>query len=206
LQEQKMETTTLSIKRIHPLMAAAAVSVIVVSLAGTAAITGMLPSSHSATEPQQSSTMPVAQPYVAAAPAAYGAPAPYGAPAAYAAPAPAMQTAQLAMPAAAPAMVPATYAQAAPEVQQAAPVVHKSAPKRHVVHHYTQERDDDRDYAQRQAQPAPRQPNYVAMGTGALIGGLVGNQVGSGNGRKLATVAGIIGGGMLGNEVANRNR
>jgi uncharacterized protein YcfJ len=30
--------------------------------------------------------------------------------------------------------------------------------------------------------------------------------VGSGNGRKLATVAGVIGGGMLGNEIANRNR
>jgi type IV secretory pathway VirB10-like protein len=202
-----METTTLSIKRIHPLMAAAAVSVIVVSLAGTAAITGMLPSSHSATEPQQSSAMPVAQPYVAAAPAAgYAAPAPYGASAAYPAPAPAMQTAQLAMPAAAPVMVPATYVQSAPQVQEAAPAVHRSAPKRHVVHHYTQARYDDQGYAERQAQPSPRQPNYVAMGTGALIGGLVGNQVGSGNGRKLATVAGIIGGGMLGNEVANRNR
>src|SRR5206468_6167588 len=37
--------------RIHPLMAAAAVSVIVVSLAGAAAITGLLPSSHSAPQP-----------------------------------------------------------------------------------------------------------------------------------------------------------
>jgi uncharacterized protein YcfJ len=46
----------------------------------------------------------------------------------------------------------------------------------------------------------------VAIGTGAVIGGLLGNHVGSGNGRKLATVAGVIGGGMLGNEIANRNR
>ena len=44
-----METTKTT-TRIHPLMAAAAVSVIVVSLAGTAAITGLLPSSHSAPE------------------------------------------------------------------------------------------------------------------------------------------------------------
>jgi uncharacterized protein YcfJ len=30
--------------------------------------------------------------------------------------------------------------------------------------------------------------------------------VGSGNGRKLATVAGMIGGGMLGNQIANQNQ
>jgi uncharacterized protein YcfJ len=46
----------------------------------------------------------------------------------------------------------------------------------------------------------------LGVATGALVGGFLGNRVGSGNGRKLATVAGIIGGGMLGNEMANRNR
>jgi outer membrane lipoprotein SlyB len=42
-----------------------------------------------------------------------------------------------------------------------------------------------------------------AMGTagGAIVGGLLGNQVGSGNGRKLATVAGAIGGAMAGNQI-----
>src|SRR5438128_12300456 len=49
--------------RIHPLMAAAAVSVIVVSLAGTAAITGLLPSSHSAPQPAAGATQ--ATPYAA---------------------------------------------------------------------------------------------------------------------------------------------
>jgi uncharacterized protein YcfJ len=97
------------------------------------------------------------------------------------------------------------YVQPAPVVQQSAPAVHKAP--RHVVHHHTEVARYDRpSYEQRYSEPAPRQPNYVAMGTGALIGGLVGNQVGGGNGRKLATVAGIIGGGMLGNEIANRNR
>jgi uncharacterized protein YcfJ len=183
-----MEATTQSIKRIHPLMAAAAVSVIVVSAAGAAAITGILPSSHSAPEPQLSAAAATAQPNVAPAPAAYGAPAP------------GMQTAQLAAPA------PSNYVQSAPVVQESAPIVHKSAPRPRPVHHETQARDEGPSYAERQAEPAPRQPNYVAMGTGALIGGLLGNQVGSGNGRKLATVAGIIGGGMAGNEIANRNR
>jgi len=50
-----------------------------------------------------------------------------------------------------------------------------------------------------------QQPNYVGIGTGAVIGGLIGNQIGGGNGKKLATVAGVIGGGIIGNEIANRN-
>src|SRR5690606_5949169 len=40
---------------------------------------------------------------------------------------------------------------------------------------------------------------------GAVIGGLVGNQVGSGNGRKLATVAGAVGGGFAGREIDRRH-
>src|SRR4051794_11491967 len=45
-----MEAIKTTTNRIHPLMAAAAASVIIVSLVGTAAITGVLPSSHSAPE------------------------------------------------------------------------------------------------------------------------------------------------------------
>jgi outer membrane lipoprotein SlyB len=36
---------------------------------------------------------------------------------------------------------------------------------------------------------------------GAVLGGLLGNQVGSGNGRNLATVAGAVGGAVVGNQV-----
>ncbi|NHZ61646.1 glycine zipper 2TM domain-containing protein [Massilia genomosp. 1] len=36
---------------------------------------------------------------------------------------------------------------------------------------------------------------------GAVLGGLLGNQVGGGNGRKLATVAGAVGGAVVGNQV-----
>ena len=57
-----------------------------------------------------------------------------------------------------------------------------------------------------QQAPQPAKPNYVGIGVGAVVGGLLGNQVGGGNGKKLATVAGVIGGGFLGNEIANRNR
>jgi uncharacterized protein YcfJ len=34
---------------------------------------------------------------------------------------------------------------------------------------------------------------------------LIGNQVGGGNGKTLATIAGAVGGGYIGNEVAKRN-
>jgi outer membrane lipoprotein SlyB len=36
---------------------------------------------------------------------------------------------------------------------------------------------------------------------GAVIGGLLGNQVGGGTGRQLATVAGAVGGAVVGNQV-----
>ena len=36
---------------------------------------------------------------------------------------------------------------------------------------------------------------------GAVLGGLLGNQIGGGNGRKLATVAGAVGGAVVGNQV-----
>lgn len=39
---------------------------------------------------------------------------------------------------------------------------------------------------------------------GAVIGGLLGNQVGGGNGRTLATAAGAIGGAVVGNQVEGR--
>jgi uncharacterized protein YcfJ len=165
--------------RIHPLMAAAAVSVVIVSLAGAAAITGLLPSSHSAASPQVSAVTP--------APAA----------------APVMLAAAPQAVAAAPAP--------APVAEKKAPAVKREPVRTRVVHHYHQapaaRRDPSPHYAPAvQQAPPPVQPNYVGIGVGAVVGGLLGNQVGGGNGKKLATVAGVIGGGMLGNEVANRNR
>lgn len=46
----------------------------------------------------------------------------------------------------------------------------------------------------------------IGIGVGAVIGGLLGNQVGSGDGKTLATIAGAIGGGYIGNEVAKKNQ
>jgi hypothetical protein len=189
--------------RIHPLMAAAAVSVIVVSLAGAAAITGILPSSHSAPEPASTAITPyaanqaqaplpgmpadAAQPQQAAAQPAYAQPLP----ASYAQPAVAAV-----QPAPAPTVIKETIIKEVP-----------AKPARTAHHHASYASNEaPADYAPApRPAPAPAQPNYVAIGTGAVVGGLIGNQVGHGRGRALATVAGMIGGGFLGNQVANQN-
>ena len=49
--------------------------------------------------------------------------------------------------------------------------------------------------------PVQDQNRIVGSAIGALAGGLLGNQVGGGNGKKLATVAGAVGGGYAGNQV-----
>jgi uncharacterized protein YcfJ len=203
-----MEAIKTATNRIHPLMAAAAVSVVIVSLAGTAAITGILPSSTGAPQAQPAAYMtsqaapgyvgalaPVsAQQGVQQAPSAYAQPvqAGYAQPvnAMYAQPAPVLAQAQ----APAPVVIKETIIKEVP-VKQAAP-----RPRAHTVHTSYASRDP---YYAPAPRPAP-QPNYVGIGTGAVIGGLLGSQVGSGNGRKLATVAGIIGGGMVGNQMINR--
>jgi len=200
-----METTTTN--RIHPLMAAAAASVIVVSLTGAAAITGLLPTSKSAPEPG----MPLAAtPY--AMPQAGMQVQPNG----YIAQPGQMVAAngQQLVPAMVPAMVPAqqvAYAQPVVQPQPEPTVIIKEKPvvkvveKTRVVHARPQPvRYEEPRYAQPAPAPA-QQPNYVGIGTGAVIGGLIGNQIGGGNGKKLATVAGVIGGGIIGNEIANRN-
>ncbi len=52
-----------------------------------------------------------------------------------------------------------------------------------------------------------RDQNRIAgTATGAVVGGLLGNQVGKGNGRKLATVGGAVAGGLVGRNVQGRNQ
>jgi uncharacterized protein YcfJ len=199
-------------------MAAAAASVIVVSLVGTAAITGILPSSNSAPSPQAAAMLTSQNAY---APGAYGQPI-QGQPI-QAQPLPSQLQAQQigytqpvqGQPVAYAQPVQGAYAQPAAMYAQAAPApapvviketiikevpVKQAAPKPRTVVHHTYARND---YYAPAPRPAP-QPNYIGIGTGAVIGGLIGNQVGGGNGKKLATVAGIIGGGMIGNQMINR--
>ncbi|MFL6671718.1 MAG: glycine zipper 2TM domain-containing protein [Massilia sp.] len=46
----------------------------------------------------------------------------------------------------------------------------------------------------------------LGVATGAVVGGLLGNHVGGGNGRTLATVAGAVGGGYAGNHIEKNMR
>lgn len=169
--EYQMEMNQAS-NRIHPLMAGAAVSVILVSLLGIAAVTGVLPNSH-ATE------APVA-PMTAQALAVTPAPLP-----------------------------PVAAAPAAPIEG----VKHKAVVHHHQVQHAQAQPSQGYSPPAAYQQPAPAyQPpapaarySPVAIGVGAVVGGLLGNQVGGGNGKTLATIAGAVGGGYLGNEIAKRN-
>jgi len=188
--------------RIHPLFAAAAISVIAVSATGIAAITGVLPSSN-------------AQPAANAVPMSMSAPQAVGAQAyepQRLAAAQQLAPQSLQQPGFAPvtaSAAPQPVVQAQPERVAAQDIEAREPAPRKTVH-----RAPARSYAARHQEPvyapapAPQEskPNYVAIGTGAVVGGLLGNQVGSGNGKKLATLAGIIGGGYVGNEVANRNK
>lgn len=175
--------------RLHPLVAGAAISVMLASLTGVGAMAGLLPNSHSenkaaaeAAQPQpaqSSTTKPAA---VAKTPKAVG-------------------SDRLAL---------KEDDQApAPRQQQAASLSASQSG------HRTQ------DYSQdmvRVAQPAracgncgrvesvhavqsQADPSGVGVVGGAVVGGLLGNQIGGGHGRQLATVAGAVGGAVVGNQV-----
>lgn len=197
--------------RLHPLAIAAAASVTVVSLVGAAAILGWLPSSHGSGVPDGALTSSVSQPVgLMASPVL--------------APVPAVV--------AAPVQVSATRFQTAdgrvfeqvnpvgsgvvaqPAYTAPKPVVHKK-----VVHHYVERSAPSyqREYVRESSSSSPSSSysaqhpvrSYVSdmspvgTGIGAVVGGVLGHQVGGGNGKKIATVAGALLGGYAGNEVAH---
>lgn len=162
--------------RMHPLVAVAAFSVTIVSLVGAASILGLLPYSQAKGS---------ATPEISAAAA------------------PAMQASQ---PLTAQVQAPQPQPQPRQVVERRTVVHHTYAPARQAS------RNDDRTEVaqapvQRAPAPAPAPQNsVVGMGLGAVVGGLLGNQVGDGRGRTLATIAGAVGGAYAGNEIAKRNQ
>lgn len=180
--------------RIHPLVAGAAISVMLVSLTGVAAITGMLPSSHS-TAASGSQPTPIASTVGAAAVAT--------SPAALVE-SPAEKNANTAQADSA-TEKPRTYAPRTAQSSESQPRrTYNSAPAKvaqapAICHSCG--RVESVQAVQQQAQGSG-----VGMVAGAVLGGVLGNQVGGGNGRKLATVAGAVGGGYAGNEIEKRTR
>jgi uncharacterized protein YcfJ len=188
--------------RLHPLMAGAAAAVILVSLLGTAAITGLLPASRGTPAPAgqapyaglvnpQASLQTPYQPVQSASPGRYvtsdG------------------QVLDVVQPAANAQVMVANPTAPGASVLQPRPLPHR------VVHRQAQNSYQTQTpvYQQRTVAPAHPVLDYVSdmhpvgTGVGAVVGGLLGNHVGGGNGRKAATVAGILLGGYAGNEVAH---
>lgn len=212
--------------RLHPLIAGAAGSVMLVSLVGVAAITGLLPNSHGNVNP------PLASAPSTELTAANSALAPAMAPASSRS-APqklALGLAENEVEVEAPVVKRVVHKKPVRQVIHHAPrAVARSAPVAH-AHQYAQASSDygrndyNRQYqqpAQQHYQAAAAQPVYqqsyqqqapqsaqqaspVGIAAGAVLGGLLGNQVGGGNGRTLATVAGAVGGGYIGNEMGKR--
>ncbi len=217
-----METTS---KRMHPLIAGAAVSVIVVSLVGVAAITGLLPKSHSTAAP---GTAPVVAAAAAPAPLPVPEPATVATQAASRAASaavdskyamaqddePIKQPKQLARPKPvtqarantpvydAPPPPPSYGSPSYPPVAAPAPVY---APAPQQVAQAPLCQDCGRVEAVRVI-ATQQAPSGLGVVGGAVLGGILGNQVGGGSGRTLATVAGAVGGGYAGNEVEKRTR
>ncbi|KRB79550.1 hypothetical protein ASE07_25300 [Noviherbaspirillum sp. Root189] len=161
-------------QRIHPLVAGAAGSVMLVSLIGAAAIAGILPSSHSSDAPAVAT--PVAAAQVAVAPA------------------PVATVSQLAPPTA--------VAQPATKIVEKTIVHHRYLTHAKPVE-VTQNAHAP-VYAPAQPQQPVAQVSPIGIGVGAVVGGVLGSKVGGGTGKTLATIAGAVGGGYVGNEIAKR--
>jgi outer membrane lipoprotein SlyB len=203
LQEVTMENNKLS-NRIHPLVAGAAISVMLVSLTGVAALTGLIPNSHSSNSPAAESTSaaPSAQTPVAGT---VGAATSAASPANLVEP----KTKPEETPAVAetkPAPVPAphhtrsTHTAKAPSSQPRTSYTESTTVAQAPEICSTCGRVESVQAVQHAAKPSG-----VGVAAGAVLGGILGNQVGNGNGRTLATIAGAVGGGYAGNEVERRS-
>jgi uncharacterized protein YcfJ len=195
-EEHKMEINQAT-NRLHPLVAGAAVSVMLVSLAGAAAIIGVLPNSHGSATPD-----PVAQPAVTSSIPAATATAPVvvsaqtqvaEVPKAAAAPVPQKRTVHVVHHYARPASQSSVqYAQAPATVNQ---------PYQQPVQQIAAQ---PVSMPQQAVQQPVAQHSPLGIAAGAVLGGVLGNQVGGGNGRTLATVAGAVGGGYLGDVIGKK--
>ncbi|MFK0375327.1 glycine zipper 2TM domain-containing protein [Pandoraea sp. NPDC090278] len=180
-------------RRMHPLVAAAAGSIVVVSLLGVAAITGVLPVAKSTDGPAPSGN---SSQYALTSPQP-----------------PSLSAQSQSQPSATTAQQQAQYA-AQQQAAERAPAPQPSQPT------YAQQTAAPAQPTQQQAaacstcgtvqsvQPIRTEGHASGLGAvgGAVAGGLLGNQFGAGNGRTAMTVVGALGGGLAGNEVEKRVR
>ena len=185
-----METSN-NTPKIHPLAATAAIALILLSLTGIAAMTGLLPSFNKSAAPEAGTT-------------------------------PNTETIAAAATASSPAATPIREANE-PERERTPTRINKNKPEQNYNKpNYNQvSQANQTSNAPAPAPVAPVAPPCYSCGVvesvnafqqqaptsglgaaaGALLGGVLGHQVGGGNGKTLATVAGAVGGGLAGNAV-----
>lgn len=169
--------------RIHPLVAGAAVSVILVSLVGAAAITGILPTSNSTTAPAAQSQL---TPNTSSGPLAANG-----------------SNGMTMAPTANTGVTMAPVANQNTTQHTPRKITHHTSPAPQVATASNAGVCGNCGTVEsvQQRTVAAEKGSGVGAVAGAVIGGVLGNQVGGGNGRKLATVAGAIGGGVAGNAI-----
>lgn len=203
-------------RKLHPVMWVAAVSVIVFSLVGIGAITGLIPTSSSQSAAEKQATLPV-PPQLATMPQA-----PAEQPAATA-PAVIEEYEQAAP---APAPKPAPVRQPVARNAEPKPVPHKASKPEPM--RAAQAPIEDRAPAMPAGEPRPAPARAVctqcgvvssvraierkgegsgvgAVG-GAVAGGVIGHQMGGGRGRDVMTVIGAVAGGLGGHEIEKNVR
>jgi outer membrane lipoprotein SlyB len=177
-----MTTTT---KSLHPLVLAAAVAVLLFCGVGTAALMGWLPSSQGDTQPLAASTSAEQLASLQA-----------NQPQANLQPAGAQPLAAL-----------PPQQQQQPQQQQYEQQQQQPAPVRQPQPQYAAAAPAPQVCSNCGVVEAIHEVNTRAEGSGvgaaggAVVGGLLGNQVGGGHGRQLATVLGAVGGAVAGNQI-----
>ena len=191
----------------HPLLLIAALAVVLFCLVGTAAIMGWIPSSIGGNASRQLSeadraalaaSLPPAQ-TAPAAPLAGADPLAQQGAAGLAPGAPAYPAQQAAQ-GYAPAPAPAPVAAPAPEPEPVRSTA-KSKPVQVAAADTPKWCSNCGNIESVRAIKQRAQGSGLGAAGGAVVGGLLGNQVGGGSGRQLATVAGAIGGAVVGNQV-----
>lgn len=174
--------------RLHPLVAAAAGSVILLSLVGIAVFMGWLPRSDPASP--DIPDVSVAE-TASSAPALTAEPEPARPAVRAEAPVKPRKTTEMRPAAHSPEPKAAPVAEVAPASPSAPPVCGNCG----VV-----------EFVQTHEQPASAGEGMIGTVVGGVVGGVLGNQVGSGDGKKLATAAGAVGGALAGRRIEQSRR
>ena len=179
----------------HPMMIIAAIAIVLFCLAGTAAIMGWIPSSISGNTPAGRGDLTEADRIALASKMDAPAPAPLAYQQSQQKPVQQLMAQQQPMPQPRPVQnyAPEPVAQRVSNYREPVQLA-EAAPKKNWCSNCGNVESIREIHSRAQG-------SGVGAAGGAILGGLLGNQVGGGHGRQLATVAGAVGGAVVGNQV-----